>query len=149
MKHWGTKWVEGADKRVGIGVAGNRCVVAVPDLAGHAGRRRERGSWRFRRRRRGGRRGYQRRRGWTRAFRWTASGGMQDLGTLGSGYSAAYGVSAEGSVVVGVSDGYAFRWTAAGGMQDLGTLGGWESGGLWCFRRWHRGGRLGSKRRRG
>jgi probable HAF family extracellular repeat protein len=65
--------------------------------------------------------------GQRRAFRWTASGGMQDLGTLGGWESGAWGVSADGSVVVGVSDGYAFRWTASGGMQDLGTLGGWES----------------------
>jgi probable HAF family extracellular repeat protein len=54
---------------------------------------------------------------------------MQDLGTLGGDESAAYGVSADGSVVVGWADNAAgqeraFRWTAAGGMQDLGTLGG-------------------------
>jgi probable HAF family extracellular repeat protein len=67
-----------------------------------------------------------------RAFRWTAAGGMQDLGTLpGGGGSEATGVSADGSVVVGsaynaAGQWRAFRWTAAGGMQDLGTLGGSE-----------------------
>jgi probable HAF family extracellular repeat protein len=73
--------------------------------------------------------------GLPRAFRWTASGGMQDLGTLpGFNMSYADAVSADGSVVVGtavyvVYDEYdyfyfsrAFRWTAAGGMQGLGTL---------------------------
>jgi probable HAF family extracellular repeat protein len=65
-----------------------------------------------------------------RAFRWTASGGMRNLGTLpGYDRSYAYDVSADGSVVVGWAENTArrsraFRWTASGGMQDLGTLGG-------------------------
>jgi probable HAF family extracellular repeat protein len=62
-----------------------------------------------------------------RAFRWTASGGMQDLGTLPGGYdSFADAVSADGAVVVGWSynadwQRRAFRWTAAGGTEDLNT----------------------------
>jgi probable HAF family extracellular repeat protein len=60
---------------------------------------------------------------------------MQDLGTLGGDSSWAWGVSADGSVVVGWADNAAgqtraFRWTAARGMQDLGTLGGDESWAL-------------------
>ena len=66
------------------------------------------------------------------AFRWTPSGGMADLGTLGNvqGYSAATAVSVDGSVVVGQSTAqsgsglsvvHAFRWTSASGMADLGT----------------------------
>jgi probable HAF family extracellular repeat protein len=71
--------------------------------------------------------------GQLRAFRWTASGGMQDLGTLGGSDSEAWGVSADGAVVVGRADNAAgryraFRWTASGGMQNLGTLGGDWSG---------------------
>jgi probable HAF family extracellular repeat protein len=49
---------------------------------------------------------------------------MQDLGTPGGDLSEAYGVSADGSVVVGYAynaegERRAFRWTAAGGMEDL------------------------------
>jgi probable HAF family extracellular repeat protein len=71
--------------------------------------------------------------GWTRndannrrAFRWTASGGMQYLGTLGGGLSKAYSVSADGAVVVGsaynaAGQFRAFRWTASRGMENLNT----------------------------
>ena len=68
----------------------------------------------------------------TQAFRWTASG-MVGLGTLGamtdgSNFSAASGVSDDGSVVVGSSTAAganqrAFRWTSSAGMTDIGTLG--------------------------
>jgi probable HAF family extracellular repeat protein len=52
---------------------------------------------------------------------------MQNLGTLGGYESAAYGASADGSVVVGVAlnasyQPRAFRWTAQTGMQDLNEL---------------------------
>jgi probable HAF family extracellular repeat protein len=71
-----------------------------------------------------------------RAFRWTESGGMQDLGALGGLVSSAFGVSADGAVVVGwASDPYGrthpFRWTESGGMQDLGTFGG-STGDAWA-----------------
>ena len=55
------------------------------------------------------------------AFRWTAAGGMVDLGDFGGEVSQATSVNAEGRVVgwAGLPDGtrHAFRWTAAAGMQ--------------------------------
>jgi probable HAF family extracellular repeat protein len=62
------------------------------------------------------------------AFRWTQSSGIVGLGELPSGTfaSAALGVSADGSVVVGYSSTVvgteAFRWTQAGGAVGLGDL---------------------------
>jgi probable HAF family extracellular repeat protein len=58
---------------------------------------------------------------------------MQDLGTLGGRRGEAYGVSADGSVVVGWAETslyspHAFRLTADG-MDDLGTL----PGGDWSY----------------
>jgi probable HAF family extracellular repeat protein len=70
------------------------------------------------------------------AFRWTSSGGMADLGTLGNvaGYSSATATNFDGSVIVGRSTAptdpsgesaiHAFRWTNSTGMADLGTPGG-------------------------
>ncbi|CUU02350.1 probable extracellular repeat, HAF family, partial [Armatimonadetes bacterium GBS] len=58
------------------------------------------------------------------ASRWTQTGGMVDLGTLGGVQSWARSVSADGEVVVGwawnaSNQLRAFRWTQAGGMEDL------------------------------
>jgi uncharacterized membrane protein len=44
---------------------------------------------------------------------------MQNLGTPSGDWSEAFGVSADGSVVVGWANGGAFRWTAASGMEDI------------------------------
>jgi probable HAF family extracellular repeat protein len=62
----------------------------------------------------------------SRAFRWTQATGMQDLGTFGGSHSAAFDLSADGSIVVGwarTSDGYwrAFRWTQSSGMTNPGN----------------------------
>ena len=64
------------------------------------------------------------------AFRWTLGEGMVSLGLLqGTNFSEAYGVSADGAVVVGYSGGWynfedreAFRWTMKEGMVGLGHL---------------------------
>jgi probable HAF family extracellular repeat protein len=66
-----------------------------------------------------------------RAFRWTASTGMVDLGTLGGGnlLSNALATSRDGSVVVGTSltttssaSNHAFVWMTQCGMLDLNTV---------------------------
>lgn len=66
------------------------------------------------------------------AFRWTPSGGLQDLGLTTGTESIAIAISADQSVIVGEArdaSGFwrAFRWTSSTGMQDIGTLGGPES----------------------
>jgi probable HAF family extracellular repeat protein len=63
------------------------------------------------------------------AFRWTATGGIQDLGVTTGNESLADDVSADGQVVVGQARNLqefwrAIRWTQAQGMVDIGTLGG-------------------------
>ncbi|MEZ5565212.1 MAG: PEP-CTERM sorting domain-containing protein [Gammaproteobacteria bacterium] len=66
----------------------------------------------------------------TQGFRWTEADGMQSLGYLpyGGYYEIATGVSADGSVVTGYSDGsggtMAYRWTQAAGLEGIGTLSG-------------------------
>jgi probable HAF family extracellular repeat protein len=60
-----------------------------------------------------------------RAFKWTAATGMQDLGA--GDYSKAYGISADGSVIILDVYPSAYRWTLSGGLEDLGTLGGASS----------------------
>jgi probable HAF family extracellular repeat protein len=66
------------------------------------------------------------------AYRWTAAGGLEPLGTLpgGSKSSDAFGISADGSVVVGTSDSpqgdQAYRWTQSTGMVGIGDLPGGE-----------------------
>jgi probable HAF family extracellular repeat protein len=62
------------------------------------------------------------------AVRWTAGGGTVGLGDLPGGEfsSQAYGVSGDGSVIIGPGNSgsgtEAFRWTAGGGMVGLGSL---------------------------
>lgn len=64
----------------------------------------------------------------TEAFRWTAETGMIPLGDLeGGGFSSfASGISSDGTVIVGNSNGSqgteAFRWTAETGLMGLGYL---------------------------
>jgi len=68
--------------------------------------------------------------GSARAFRWTGSGQLEDLGTLGYKDSYAWGINGDGSVIVGQAEdsgpwlppSQAFRWTPTGGMQGLGWL---------------------------
>lgn len=62
------------------------------------------------------------------AFRWTAVGGLQDLGLPpGGSESMALGVSADGNIVVGTATtaqgSLAWIWDEAVGMRSIGTLG--------------------------
>jgi len=58
--------------------------------------------------------------GYSEAFRWTQETGMVGLSSLGN--SEAKGVSADGSIIIGSSNGQAFRWTQETGMMGLGSL---------------------------
>jgi len=61
------------------------------------------------------------------AYRWTLSGGLEDLGNLGGNSTGASDVSSDGSVITGSSDNisgdpYAFRWVDGVGMEQIGTF---------------------------
>ena len=61
------------------------------------------------------------------AYRWTQTGGLENLGNLGTNSSGANAVSSNGSVIVGYSynasnDPYAFRWVDGIGMEQIGTF---------------------------
>src|SRR5688500_2532627 len=57
------------------------------------------------------------------AFRWSVADGMTALGFLpGETQSTATAVSADGSVVAGVSGLSAFRWTAENGLENIGNF---------------------------
>jgi len=67
--------------------------------------------------------------GTVRAFLWSATAGMQNIGTLG-GDSVAFDINNAGQVVgasYNSSGARAFLWTPAAGMRDLGSLGGLDS----------------------
>lgn len=71
-----------------------------------------------------------------RAARWSDSSGFTQLGLInqvGQATSIAYGISGDGSTVVGSSSSTAgmraFAWTSGGGMVNLGYLAGSGSGG--------------------
>lgn len=74
---------------------------------------------------------------YNRAFRWTDADGMVDIGTLGGTTALAYGVSGDGSVIVGYSTEAggnirAFRWKMGEGMAsvtDWLTAGGVDASG--------------------
>jgi probable HAF family extracellular repeat protein len=66
------------------------------------------------------------------AFRWTPTGGFQELDSFG-GRTIALAINNGGQVTGYATFGqylvHAYRWTPRGGMRDLGTLGGGGSDG--------------------
>lgn len=62
------------------------------------------------------------------AWKWSASGGLVDLGTLGGNHSVPWNADREGNVYGWASDAdgiqHAVKWTPDGGIVDLGGLGG-------------------------
>jgi len=68
----------------------------------------------------------------TAALRWSPTGVVTNLGTLGGTFAEARAINNLGQIVgdsllAGDSTFHAFRWTPGSGMQDLGTLDGGDS----------------------
>jgi probable HAF family extracellular repeat protein len=61
----------------------------------------------------------------TTAFRWDSVNGMQ---SIGSPVSTARGISADGQIIVGETNGQAYRWTESIGMQLLTMPSGFSNG---------------------
>jgi uncharacterized membrane protein len=51
-------------------------------------------------------------------FRWTQQGGLQEFSSIDD----PLGISADGTVILGIKGDHVIRWTQQGGAQDLGTL---------------------------
>lgn len=73
----------------------------------------------------------------THSYKFSAFGGIVDIGSFGGTWSQANGVSQDGSVIVGISDyasgplsSSAYKYTTATGLVSLGVLGGTHSGAL-------------------
>jgi hypothetical protein len=82
---------------------------------------------------------------WMATAGWSQQPSLIWLGTLGGDWSWAYGVSADGSVVVGYAANAAGQIVPFAGRRQVGckTSVRWaavRSRGLWCFRRRLRGG---------
>ena len=61
------------------------------------------------------------------AYRWTLSGGLENLGSLGGDWTSPSDISYDGSKITGFSrnsatDPYAFRWVEGVGMEQIGTF---------------------------
>ena len=71
-------------------------------------------------------------------FSWTRTGGMVDLGTLGGNLAGAFGVSDDGTIIVGSStlagetELHAYVWTQENGMVALPGLPGATCPTKWC-----------------
>jgi probable HAF family extracellular repeat protein len=69
--------------------------------------------------------------GTQQAILWTAADGLVTLGDVDDGGSSAWQVSADGSVIIGLSNSEIFRWTEDSGMEVLTSRGTGERFSTW------------------